>query len=47
VLDRVRAVCADELGWNTARWQQEAAAYEALWREHYSVPGAAQLISRR
>jgi len=40
LLDRVREICADELGWTAERWQREAASYEALWRSHHAVPAA-------
>jgi glycerol-3-phosphate dehydrogenase len=36
VLPRVRATCQAELSWDDARWEQEEAAYRALWRAHYS-----------
>lgn len=38
LLERVRAICQPELGWDDARWKTEEAAYRALWREHYSLP---------
>ncbi len=37
-LERIRAICQPELGWNDARWRAEAAAYRALWRRCYSLP---------
>lgn len=37
LLERVRAICQPELGWDDARWKTEEAAYRALWREHYSL----------
>ncbi|HYS10714.1 MAG TPA: glycerol-3-phosphate dehydrogenase/oxidase [Myxococcales bacterium] len=43
VLDRVREICAEELGWNAERWRAEAAAYAALWQTHHSVPGPAAI----
>jgi glycerol-3-phosphate dehydrogenase len=38
ILPRVRAICQPELGWNDQRWDDEQAAYLALWSTHYSVP---------
>jgi len=40
-LGRIRAICQAELTWNDARWEQEQAAYTALWSRHYSLPRAA------
>jgi len=40
LLDRVREICADELGWTAERWQREATSYAALWRSHHAVPAA-------
>jgi glycerol-3-phosphate dehydrogenase len=39
-LDRIRAICQGELGWNDQRWDAEATAYLALCKNHYSVPAA-------
>jgi len=39
MLDHVREICAEELGWSAERWEQEAMAYATLWRERYAVPG--------
>jgi glycerol-3-phosphate dehydrogenase len=38
VLPRIRSICQPELGWNAQRWDEEQAAYLALWSAHYSVP---------
>jgi glycerol-3-phosphate dehydrogenase len=38
ILLRVRAICQPELGWSDQRWDDEQAAYLALWSAHYSVP---------
>lgn len=35
---RFRAICQPELGWDDTRWQQEEAAYRALWARAYSLP---------
>ncbi len=40
-LPRIRALVADELGWDDARWDAEEAAYRARWaRDH--APGAGE-----
>jgi glycerol-3-phosphate dehydrogenase len=41
ILDRTGAICREELGWDEARWRDEAARYERLWAERYSLPDAA------
>lgn len=41
IMDRVRAICQPELGWDDARWEAEETAYRALWRAHYSLPDRA------
>ncbi|MCM2255642.1 MAG: FAD-dependent oxidoreductase [Vicinamibacteria bacterium] len=38
-LPRVQALCAEELGWDDARWRREQADYLALWAARYSLPG--------
>ena len=40
VLERVRAICQPELGWDDQRWAAEEAAYLALCRSNYSLPKA-------
>ena len=37
-LDRIRAICCEELGWDNDRWQKEEQAYKELWRRCYRVP---------
>ncbi|HZZ00535.1 MAG TPA: glycerol-3-phosphate dehydrogenase/oxidase [Candidatus Baltobacteraceae bacterium] len=37
-LDRIGAICRDELRWDQARWSVEAQRYAVLWRKHYSLP---------
>jgi glycerol-3-phosphate dehydrogenase len=39
ILDHVRSVCQESLGWKDDRWQEENDAYRSLWRKCYSVPG--------
>ena len=34
----IGAICRQELGWDAARWEAEAAAYRAHWRACYSLP---------
>jgi glycerol-3-phosphate dehydrogenase len=38
LLDRIRAIAQPELGWDDARWQQEAEDYARLWKRCYSPP---------
>lgn len=38
MLPRIRAICQPELGWSDQRWQDEQAAYLALWHTHYTLP---------
>jgi glycerol-3-phosphate dehydrogenase len=37
-MDRIRAICQPELGWDDARWAQEDAAYRAHWTRHHGLP---------
>jgi glycerol-3-phosphate dehydrogenase len=37
-MDRIRAICQPELGWDDARWAQEDAAYRAHWTLHHGLP---------
>ena len=37
-MDRIRAICQPELGWDDARWTQEDAAYRAHRTLHHGVP---------
>ena len=36
LLERVRAIATEELGWDEARWSAEADAYRRLWTSDYS-----------
>ena len=38
LLDSIKGICCDELGWDDDRWQQEEQAYKELWRRCYRVP---------
>lgn len=38
LLDRIKEICREELGWDDDRWQQEEQAYMELWRRCYRVP---------
>lgn len=38
LMNRIRAICQPELGWNDARWESEQSAYLALWQRHYGLP---------
>jgi glycerol-3-phosphate dehydrogenase len=35
---RIEGICRAELGWDQARWRQEADDYAALWRHHHAPP---------
>jgi len=35
LLERIRAIVQPELGWDDARWKQEAESYEQLWHRAY------------
>ncbi len=37
LLDRVGAICREELGWDAARWMQERSRYLELWRLRHAV----------
>ncbi|HYF66001.1 MAG TPA: glycerol-3-phosphate dehydrogenase/oxidase [Herpetosiphonaceae bacterium] len=37
-IDQIRAICQAELGWDDARWDEEAGRYRAIIAGHYSVP---------
>lgn len=41
LLPRVRALVQDELGWDDARWEQEAGEYVQRWQAHYALPEGA------
>ncbi len=41
LMDRIRAICQPELGWDDARWEAEQAAYLGQWRRHYGLPDRA------
>jgi glycerol-3-phosphate dehydrogenase len=36
-LDRVRAIVQPELGWDDARWDEEARHYSDLWKRCYAL----------
>ncbi|GAB5453243.1 MAG: glycerol-3-phosphate dehydrogenase/oxidase [Halioglobus sp.] len=38
-LPALQAICAEELGWDEARWQAEVTRYLDLWQRHYFLPG--------
>lgn len=37
-MEAIRSIAQPELGWDDARWEQEAAGYSLLWKEAYSLP---------
>ncbi len=38
IMEQVRAIVQPELGWDDARWEQEAGHYGDMWRRCYSLP---------
>jgi glycerol-3-phosphate dehydrogenase len=38
IMGQIRAIVQPELGWDDARWEQEAEQYATLWQDHYSIP---------
>jgi glycerol-3-phosphate dehydrogenase len=38
IMDDVKQVCCEELGWDEARWREERERYERIWRAHYAPP---------
>jgi glycerol-3-phosphate dehydrogenase len=38
LLERVREICSQELGWNHQRWEEEVTAYRKLIATSYSLP---------
>jgi glycerol-3-phosphate dehydrogenase len=43
LLPQIGAICREELGWDDARWEAEAADYMALWNASYSLPERATI----
>lgn len=37
-IERIRAICQPEIGWDDVRWEREVAAYRDLWHSAYSLP---------
>ncbi|MFT5482530.1 MAG: glycerol-3-phosphate dehydrogenase [Halieaceae bacterium] len=37
LFDDLQSLCAEELGWDEARWQRELIRYRDLWQNHYSL----------
>lgn len=35
----LEAICAQELQWDTQRWQSELARYQDIWKKYYFLPG--------
>ena len=46
VLDYVKNLCREVLGWKDERWHGEDSAYRSLWRKCYSVPGTEEIQLR-
>jgi len=38
IMERVKQIACDELGWDDDRWQAELSAYLHRWEEHHSLP---------
>jgi glycerol-3-phosphate dehydrogenase len=38
IMERIRAIVQPELGWDDARWEEEAGRYAELWRDYYGLP---------
>ncbi len=38
ISERIQRLCQQELGWNDAKWQQEAKRYHNLWHRYYHLP---------
>lgn len=38
VIERIRAICQPELGWDDDRWAAELERYRTIWRRCYSLP---------
>ena len=36
----IEQICAQELQWDSQRWQTERERYREIWRKYYSLPGA-------
>jgi glycerol-3-phosphate dehydrogenase len=43
LLPRIGAICREELGWDSTRWEAERAEYMALWNASYSLPERATI----
>jgi len=40
ILDRVRPLCMEALGWDTAGWERERDRYQRIIRDDYALPSA-------
>ena len=38
ILDQVKLILSDELGWNERRWEEEKFRYLEIWKKYYSLP---------
>jgi glycerol-3-phosphate dehydrogenase len=36
--DKIRAICAEELGWTEQQWAEEKLRYQSIWDKHYGIP---------
>lgn len=39
---KIEKICAEELGWDKARWKQELTAYQTHYQRYYGLPTAAE-----
>ncbi len=42
-LERIRAICQPELGWDDGRWEREVTAYRQLWNRCYSLQAGSKI----
>lgn len=38
IMERIKLIVCDEMGWDEERWRAELQAYLEIWKEHYSLP---------
>lgn len=40
VVDKLKQICQQELGWDEAKWSEELQRYQQLWQRYYHLPAA-------
>lgn len=40
--EKIRQICADELGWSEETWQTEATRYQNIWQQYYYLPSGVE-----